>query len=118
MFPGASFTLHRGKLTPLKPGVGRSGRMQIRSIRICAMSSRPLSTLRPGDRGTITAVHGHESLGKRLTALGFSIGRPLQLLRQAGWRGPLHVRLGTTDVALRPAEAAGIAIRLAEPERA
>jgi ferrous iron transport protein A len=92
--------------------------MQIRSILIYAMSSRPLSSLLPGDAGVITAVHGDETLGKRLTALGFSIGRPLQLLRQARWRGPLHVRLGTTDVALRPAEADGIAIRLAEPEGA
>ena len=56
--------------------------------------------------------------GYQAKALGFSIGRPLRLLRQAGVRGPLHVRLGTTDVALRPAEAAGIAIRLAGPERA
>jgi ferrous iron transport protein A len=87
--------------------------MQIRSIRVYAMPSRPLSSLLPGDEGVITAVHGAEALGKRLNALGFSIGRRLRLLRQAGLRGPLHVRLGTTDVALRPAEAAGIAIRLA-----
>ena len=80
--------------------------------------SRPLSELNPGDHGVITAVHGPQDLGKRLTALGFSIGRPFRLLRRAHLRGPLHVRLGTTDVALRRAEAAGIHVRLAAPEAA
>lgn len=76
---------------------------------------RPLSDLNPGDHGVIAAVHAPEDLGKRLTALGFSTGRPLQLVRRALLRGPLHVRLGTTDVALRLAEAAGIQVRLAAP---
>ncbi len=82
------------------------------------MTALPLTDLRPGDQGVITAVHGAEALGKRLNALGFAIGRPLRVLRRAAFSGPLHVRLGTTDVALRPAEAAGIAIQLAEPEPA
>ncbi|MBK7659768.1 MAG: ferrous iron transport protein A [Betaproteobacteria bacterium] len=76
---------------------------------------RPLSELNPGDHGVIAAVHAPEELGKRLTALGFSTGRPLALVRRALLRGPLHVRLGTTDVALRMAEAAGIQVRLAAP---
>lgn len=80
--------------------------------------SRPLSELHPGDHGVILAVHGPQELGKRLTALGFSIGRPLRLLRRARLSGPLHVRLGTTDVALRRGEAAGIRVRVAAPARA
>ena len=76
---------------------------------------RPLSELNPGDHAVIAAVHAPEDLGKRLTALGFSVGRPLRLVRRALLAGPLHVRLGTTDVALRMAEAAGVQVRLAAP---
>ena len=39
-------------------------------------------------------------------------------MRRALLAGPLHVRLGTTDVALRMAEAAGIQVRLAAPDPA
>jgi len=99
-----------------KVGSPECDSLQIRFIRICAMSElRLLSDLNPGDHGVIAAVHAPEGLGKRLTALGFSTGRPLRLVRRALLAGPLHVRLGTTDVALRMAEAAGIQVRVAAP---
>jgi len=77
-----------------------------------------LTDLATGAHAIIAGVHGPEALGKRLNALGFSIGRRLCLVRRAGLGGPLHVRLGTTDVALRVTEAAGITVRPAEPEPA
>ncbi len=41
------------------------------------------------------------SSGKRLAALGLRPGRPLRLMRRGALAGPLHLRLGTTDVILR-----------------
>jgi ferrous iron transport protein A len=75
----------------------------------------PLSQLSPGQQGVIAAVDGPEGLRQRLAALGFRAGRGVVVLRRASLRGPLHVRLGTTDVALRPAEAGGVSLRAVAP---
>lgn len=75
----------------------------------------PLSQLSPGQRGVIAAVDGPEGLRQRLAALGFRAGRAVVVLRRASLRGPLHVRLGTTDVALRLAEAGGVSLRAVAP---
>jgi ferrous iron transport protein A len=70
-----------------------------------------LSELSPGQEGIIASVDGAEGLRKRLQALGFRAGRAVVVLRRASLRGPLHVRLGTTDVALRPADAGSVLLR-------
>ena len=75
----------------------------------------PLSRLAPGEQGVIASVEGPEGLRQRLAALGFRAGRAVFLLRRATLRGPLHVRLGTTDVALRPAEAGMVNLRSVAP---
>lgn len=75
----------------------------------------PLSDLAPGDRGVIAMVDGPEALRKRLAALGFRAGRAIIMMRRGSLRGPLHVRLGTTDVALRPGEAGGVSLRSVVP---
>ncbi|MES2182264.1 MAG: FeoA family protein [Pseudomonadota bacterium] len=69
-----------------------------------------LSQLPIGQRAIISAVEAEESLFHRLSALGFRVGKPLSIIRRASFNGPLHVRLGTTDVILRSAEAAHIQI--------
>lgn len=69
-----------------------------------------LSQLAIGQNATISAIEADESLFHRLSALGFRVGKPLSLIRRANFNGPLHVRLGTTDVILRDAEAAHIRI--------
>ncbi len=79
---------------------------------------KPLSRLAPGQSGVISAIEGPEGLRLRLAALGFRAGRAVLLVRQASLRGPLHVRLGMTDVALRPADAGGITIRPVAPSAA
>jgi ferrous iron transport protein A len=38
------------------------------------------------------------------------VGKPLSIIRRANFNGPLHVRLGTTDVILRSNDAARIQI--------
>ncbi len=67
-----------------------------------------LSQLSTGQHATIAAIEAEESLFHRLSALGFRVGKPLSIIRRANFNGPMQVRLGTTDVILRSAEAARI----------
>lgn len=69
-----------------------------------------LSQLKIGQHAIISAIEAEEALFHRLSALGFRVGKPLSLIRRANFNGPLHVRLGTTDVILRSTEAARIRI--------
>lgn len=69
-----------------------------------------LSQLNIGQHAIIAAIEAEESLFHRLTALGFRVGKPLSIIRRANFNGPLQVRLGTTDVILREAEAKRIQI--------
>jgi ferrous iron transport protein A len=69
-----------------------------------------LSQLKIGQQAVISAIEADEILFHRLSALGFRVGKPLSIIRQANFNGPLQVRLGTTDVILRSAEAARIRI--------
>lgn len=71
---------------------------------------RFLSQLQIGQRAVIAAIEAEESLFHRLSALGFRVGKPLSIIRRANFNGPLHVRLGTTDVILRCTEAARIQV--------
>lgn len=69
-----------------------------------------LSSLRPGEFATIQAIDAEDTLSQRLAALGFRIGKKIELIRRASFNGPMHVRIGTTDVILRGSEAALIHI--------
>ena len=69
-----------------------------------------LSQLKTGQKATISAIEADEYLFHRLSALGFRVGKPLSIIRRANFNGPLHVRLGTTDVILRGSEANRIRI--------
>jgi ferrous iron transport protein A len=70
-----------------------------------------LSQLGIGQKALIAAIEAEESLFHRLSALGFRVGKPLSIMRRANFNGPLHVRLGTTDVILRTNEASHIRIQ-------
>jgi ferrous iron transport protein A len=70
-----------------------------------------LSQLSNGQQALISAIEADESLFHRLSALGFRVGKPLSVMRRANFNGPLHVRLGTTDVILRTNEASYIKIQ-------
>lgn len=74
------------------------------------MHSNKLSSLQPGQSASIRAIHAEEALHQRLLALGFRIGKTVELIRRARFSGPVHVRIGTTDVMMRPAEAQRIEI--------
>lgn len=70
----------------------------------------PLIDLHPGDDATVVAVHGDVSLRQRLAALGVRPGRPLRLVRRGALAGPLHLRVGTTDLILRRRHAHAILV--------
>ncbi len=67
-----------------------------------------LSTLKPGDYATIAALHTDVALYHRLAAMGFRVGKRIELVRRAHFAGPLHVRIGTTDIMLRRSDAHNI----------
>ena len=64
-----------------------------------------LNTLMPGEQGIIHAIHAEQGLHQRLNAMGFRVGKQIQLIRRANFNGPLHVRIGATDIIMRDVEA-------------
>ena len=64
-----------------------------------------LNNLQPGESGIIHAIHAEQALHQRLNAMGFRIGKKIELIRRASFNGPLHVRIGATDIIMRDVEA-------------
>ena len=60
-----------------------------------------LSTLAAGESGVIAALHAEDELYHRLAAMGFRIGKRVEILRLGRFSGPLHLRIGATDLMLR-----------------
>jgi Fe2+ transport system protein FeoA len=69
-----------------------------------------LATLKPGQSATITGMRFERAFTFRLAAMGFRIGKRVQVIRGARFAGPLHVRIGSTDIMLRRHEARHIDI--------
>uniref|UniRef100_B8HKG3 FeoA family protein n=1 Tax=Cyanothece sp. (strain PCC 7425 / ATCC 29141) TaxID=395961 RepID=B8HKG3_CYAP4 len=69
-----------------------------------------LASLKPGDVATIASLETSPGLHQRLLALGFRQGRQVIMLRQSWLSGPVHVRVGTTEVMMRRREAQSIKI--------
>jgi ferrous iron transport protein A len=58
-----------------------------------------------GESGRIFAIDSDIDLKQRLASLGLREGCQVQVLRKASFGGPLHVRVGTTEVIMRRSEA-------------
>jgi ferrous iron transport protein A len=71
-----------------------------------------LSRMNPGELATILSIHTDEALHQRLLALGFRVGKQVELIRRARFSGPLQVRIGTTDILLRRVEAEKIMVQI------
>lgn len=67
-----------------------------------------LHQLNLGEYATIAHIQAEQALGQRLNALGFRPGKQLTVIRQALFNGPLHVRIGSTDVIIRVQDAKAI----------
>ncbi|MGF1601827.1 MAG: ferrous iron transport protein A [Thermosynechococcaceae cyanobacterium] len=64
-----------------------------------------LALLKPGQIGTIAKIHAEPGLHQRLNALGFREGQAVTVLRRAWFAGPMHLRIGMTEVMVRCKEA-------------
>jgi Fe2+ transport system protein FeoA len=73
-------------------------------------SSENLANLDAGESAIIQAIHTDDALRQRLMALGFRVGKRIEVIRKAHFSGPLQVRIGTTDILLRKNEAAKIMV--------
>ena len=76
-------------------------------------TTQNLDSLAPGTSALISSIEADESLFHRLAALGFRTGKKIELIRCASFSGPLHVRIGNTDVILRRSEASRIQVQAA-----
>jgi Fe2+ transport system protein FeoA len=74
------------------------------------VTTENLADLVSGESATIVAIHTDDALRQRLLALGFRVGKRIELIRKARFSGPLQVRIGTTDILLRKNEAAKITV--------
>lgn len=83
----------------------RSQKLVAESAIMKPVLANPLAELGPGKEARIVAIHGAEALHQRLVAMGFRIGKPVRMVRRAAFNGPLHVRLGSTDVIIRNIDA-------------
>ena len=74
-----------------------------------AVPSRPpvqLVDLPLGQAAAIAGVQAQPGLRQRLEAMGLNPGQQVVVLRRAWMRGPLHVRVGMTELMLRRRDAA------------
>ncbi len=69
-----------------------------------------LRQLATGESATIVRLDVDHELQKRLVALGMRVGKAVKVIRRAAFGGPMHVRIGTTEIILRTAEAALISV--------
>lgn len=69
-----------------------------------------LSSLVAGQTATVQALHTDLGFQFRLNALGFRIGKPIKVIRTAPFNGPLHLKLGNTEVMLRQQDADNIEV--------
>ena len=69
-----------------------------------------LDQFQVGEQGRITAIMAETELRQRLVALGLREGCIVQVLRKASFGGPIHVRVGTTEVIMRRMEAKRIVV--------
>ena len=70
-----------------------------------------LDRLPTGSRGEIASLSGDPGLVQRLLEFGLFEGETVEVIGTAPLGDPIEIRLGSTRLSLRRAEAAGIQIR-------
>lgn len=69
-----------------------------------------LSSLRKGQRATITGIHAPDGLRQRLQAMGLRTGREAEVIRCSRLGGPMQVRVGNVNLIMRRRDAARVSI--------
>jgi ferrous iron transport protein A len=64
-----------------------------------------LDQLEPGGSALIIDVDAEPALRTRIEAMGLRAGRRIRVVRRARGGGPLQVRVGMTDLIIRPVQA-------------
>jgi ferrous iron transport protein A len=75
------------------------------------MSLAELSALPLGTTASILGISTETVIEHRLQALGFRVGKQISVIRKAWLGGPLHVRIGTTEVIMRRCDARAIQVQ-------
>ena len=73
-------------------------------------TAQRLVDLVPGRSATVVSLAADAGLRARLEALGLRPGQSVQVLRRGWWSGPLHIRVGMTELMLRRRDAACVAL--------
>lgn len=69
------------------------------------MSTVPLSTLAPGSRGIVRAIHSDSGFAHRLMEMGLIPGTEVALVRQAPLGDPLEMVVRGSHFSIRRSEA-------------
>jgi ferrous iron transport protein A len=69
-----------------------------------------LEKLANGESGSVIAINVDGDLKKRFFALGLKEGSHVRVLRRAGLGGPMHLRVGTSELILRVKDASCICL--------
>ena len=64
-----------------------------------------LNQVPSGQAAVIRDIHASEHLLQRMVALGLRRGRRVLVIRRANHHGPLHVRVGMTELMIRRTDA-------------
>ncbi len=64
-----------------------------------------LNLLQAGEVAKIASVSADEALKARISGLGLRIGQEVAVIRRACMGGPLQIRVGHTDILMRPEQA-------------
>jgi len=69
-----------------------------------------LERLASGESASVMAINVDDELKKRFFALGLKEGSHVRVLRHAKFGGPMHLRVGTSELILRLKEASCICL--------
>jgi len=69
-----------------------------------------LERLSHGESGNVMAVNVEGDLKKRFFALGLKEGSSVRVLRRAKFGGPMHLRVGTSELIVRLKDASCICL--------
>lgn len=76
------------------------------------MSVDTLDALHNGQDGIVLLLNVNNELFHRLSALGIRAGKTIRMIRRCRSTGPLHIRVGTTEIMLRRQDARCIQMQI------
>jgi ferrous iron transport protein A len=76
------------------------------------MTTKPLSELRPKEKGKIVKVGGKGGVYRRILDMGVVSGTQIEVLRVAPLGDPVEIKLKGYNLTLRKAEAANLQVEV------